>query len=228
MNFTFGISDDGVSLRPVVSSGLLSRLMARRVPDLDQLPDAERALAMALADLRSLAEETGEALDIAADQISLSHRLAARVDAETADAIGLPGLTDLTLSTDAEGLVGSPGFRLTTTWIRNGQRRTPARRGAFLQTDRGWQRLPMWMLEAVEISEGHTSKGRDDADWEALARFRQAIDPASGTVAQNRVGKLMMTGFLSGLQVSLADRFAIFPGCRWRNFRSRSVLWAQP
>ncbi|MCW1918028.1 DEAD/DEAH box helicase [Rhodobacter sp. KR11] len=217
MIFTFALTATSVTLRPEAPSGLLSRLIARRAPDLDHLPEAERPLAVAMADLRSLAEETGESLEIA-DHITLSHRLAARVDAETARAIGLPGLTDLTLSTDAEGLVGTPGFRLSAIWSRSGQRRTPARTGAFLQTDRGWQRLPLWMLEAVEIAEGHKGQGRDDADWEALARFRQAIDPAAGTVARNKVGQLVMTGFLSGLQVSLADRFAISPDAEGETF----------
>lgn len=218
MNFTFDLSQTSVTLRPAAPTGLVSRILSRGMPDLENLPEAERPLAMVLADLRSLAEENGEALDVASDKITLSHRLAAKIEAEMADLLGLPGLTDLTLSTDAEGLVGTPGFRLTATWMRDGQRRTPKRLGAFLQTDRGWQRLPLWMLEAVEIAEHHKGRGLDDADWEALARFRQAIDPGAHSVARNRFGSLTMTGFLKGLQVSLADRFAISPDAEGETF----------
>lgn len=218
MNFAFDLSPTTVTLQPVAPSGLLSRIFSRGTPDLENLPDSERPVAMALADLRSLAEERGEALELASDKITLSHRLAAMVEAETADLLGLPGLTDLTLSTDAEGLVGTPGFRLTATWLREGQRRTPKRLGAFLKTDRGWQRLPLWMLEAVEIAERHKGRGQDDADWEALARFRQAIEPGVQGLVNNKFGAMTMTGFLKGLQISLADRFAISPDAEGETF----------
>ncbi len=82
-----------------------------------------------------------KSLLIGGDTISLSHRLAASVDGETGSVLGLPPLTDLTMRTDAEGVLGTATFRLRVDWLRGGQVRTPRRTGAILETDRGPQRL---------------------------------------------------------------------------------------
>ena len=85
----------------------------------------------------SLAEDRPSELEIGPDHIRLSHRLAASLPAEAARVLGLPPLVDLTLRTDAEGLVGSPRFRLKAEWSKNGQRQLPRRTGAILETSGG-------------------------------------------------------------------------------------------
>lgn len=219
MSFEFSYSPQAITLRLLPArSGLLGRLMPGRAPDLDRLPAEDRRLAFALADLRALADEMAEPLEIAGDRITLSHRLAAACDAETAAILGLPGLTDLTLRTDAEGVLGTPGFRLRHQWLRGGQQRLPRRVGAILETDRGPQRLPLWMMDAVEIAEGFRSSTDDAAHWEALARFRKALDPGVEMAGETGAARVSMTDFLSGLEVSLTDRLSISPDDRGEDF----------
>ncbi|WP_214284007.1 hypothetical protein, partial [Bacillus subtilis] len=62
----------------------------------------------------------------------MSHHLAGRLDAETAQTLGLPPLVDLTLKTDIEGSLGSDTFRLQYEWLRNGVRQIPRRTGSIL------------------------------------------------------------------------------------------------
>lgn len=212
MSFEFTYAPDRITLRLLpVRAGLLGRVMPAKAADLDRLPPADRKLAFALADLRAMGDDLGEPPEISGDRIRLSHRLAAAVDAETAASLGLPPLTDLTLRTDAEGVLGTEGFRLRTQWMRSGQQRTPARTGAILATDRGAQRLPLWMLDAVALAEGFHRSADDAAHWEALARFRKALEPGVEMAAGSAAARVSMTDFLSGLEVSLTDSFSIAP-----------------
>ncbi|TPL75952.1 DEAD/DEAH box helicase [Mesorhizobium sp. B2-3-15] len=211
---TFELSYDAARITLRFSSdrsGLLGRFMRVKKVDLETLSGADRRLVLALADLKSTADGLGEAVQISADRITLGHRLAAALDNSTAVEIGLPALTDLTLRTDAEGVLGTEGFRLQVQWQRSGQQRTPKRTGSLLETDRGLQRLPLWMLEAIQVAEGFR-KSKDDAEhWEALARFRKALEPGVDMSADSAMARLSMTDFLSGLEVSLADGFSISP-----------------
>ena len=217
--FEFTYSPDAIALRLLPArSGLLGRLMPGKTPDLDRLTPADRRLAFALADLRTLADSLAEPLEIAGDRITLSHRLAASLDAESAAALGLPPLTDLTLRTDAEGVLGSAGFRLRHQWLRAGQQRMPRRAGAILETDRGPQRLPLWMLDAVVVAEGFTASTDDAAHWEALARFRKALEPGVTMVGDTGAARGSMTDFLQGLEVSLTDRLSISPDVKGDDF----------
>lgn len=210
--FELSYSLDIITLRLLpIKAGLLGRLRSSKAPDLDRLPPADRRLAFALADLRAVGDEMQEEPEISGGKIRLSHRLAASVDAETASALGLPPLTDLTLRTDASRVIGTDGFRLRAQWVRGGQQRNPARVGAILATDKGVQRLPIWMLDAVELAEGFHRSTDDAAHWEALARFRKALDPGVEMNRENAAARVSMTDFLSGLEVSLADSFSISP-----------------
>lgn len=192
--------------------GLLHRLVRRTVKaDLHHLNSDERSLAFAIADLRALADASGESLSIDSDRIVMSHRIAASVTGDSAALLGLPPLVDMTLKTDAEGIVGSSGFRLRYEWSRNGQRQLPSRTGAILQTANGPRRLPLWMLDAVEVADTHRSGKGDTSDWEALARFRKALDPGVAGSNEGEAGRISMTDFLSGLEVRLVDSFSISP-----------------
>ena len=201
----------GVRLRLKASStSLLKRILLRgENRDLERLPPADRDLILALADLRALAENKPTELEISSDHIRLSHRLVAALSSAAAQVLGLPPIVDLTLRTDAEGIVGSQNFRLKAEWFKNGQRQLPRRVGAILETASGLRRLPLWLMEAVEVAEGFKPGGGDIHDWGALSRFRQALDPGVRVGDSDHAARASMTDFLSGLQVRVADRLSI-------------------
>ncbi|MER2268726.1 DEAD/DEAH box helicase [Methylobacterium oxalidis] len=212
LQFTFDPDAVTLSLQQG-GTGLLGRLGLRRNrPELDRLPTEKRELLFAIADLRALAaEKPAELFEITSDRIRLSHRLAAAVDTKTAETLGLPPVVDLTLRTDVEGVVGSPSFRLRHEWFKNGLRQSTQRVGAILKTSGGLRRLPEWLMDAVAISEDFRP-GRNDAEhWNALARFRQSLDPGIQVAASTAAARVSMTDFLAGLEVRIADRFAISP-----------------
>ncbi|MFW8564857.1 DEAD/DEAH box helicase [Orrella sp. 11846] len=208
--FTFSYTDESVTLRLAsTQKGFLQRLLPSKTTDLNQLSSIDRRLAFAIADLRALGEELKQNPIIGSHTIEMTHQLAAAVDAETAQILGLPPLTDLTLRTDVEGVLGTPSFRLRAQWFRDGRARSPARTGSILATDKGAQRLPLWMLDAVELVDNFHQSNDDTAHWEALARFRKALEPGVELVGQTQSARLSMTDFLSGLEVSLADSLSI-------------------
>lgn len=203
---------DGVTLEFHSRRTLLDRLLSR--PS-NRILDIDRQLSFALADVRSTAEEAGDEVEIGGSRIRMTHRTLSGLSSDTAEALGLPPLIDLTLRTDVSGIIGSPEFRLTYEWVRAGRRELVQRTGAIVQTSGvgagGLRRLPQWMLEALEVADRFRSGSDLDEHWEALARFRRALEPGvrmSGTDADARIG---MTDFLSGLEVTLTDRFSISP-----------------
>ena len=109
MNFVFDFSDHEIVLRPLVERrGLVQRLFSSaRAVDLNQLTASDRRLALAIADLRALGDEWQGEVAIRSESIALSHRVVAALGVDTADVLGLPQIVDLTLRTDAEGLIGS-------------------------------------------------------------------------------------------------------------------------
>lgn len=203
---------NGVTLELKSRQSLLDRLLSRRTdPDFDH----DSRLSFALADLRATAEETGDQVEIESDRIRLSHRTLSALSSETADALGLPQLVDLTLRTDVMGQIGSPGFRLTRDWVRAGRKEIAHRTGAFLETSGdgadGLRRLPAWMLDAIEVADRFQAGSDLDEHWEALARFRRALEPGVRMDRADAEARLGMTDFLSGLEVTLTDRFSISP-----------------
>lgn len=222
MAFDCSFSEDGITLTlQPEKAGLLDRLLRRRpARDLEKLSSDDRdlMLALALADLRALGDAQPGTLEITSDQIRLPHALAAALDGHTAERLGLPPVVDLTLRTDVDGLVGSPSFRLRHEWVRHGQRQSPQRVGAILKTSAGPRRLPLWLMQAVEIAEGHKGGGTEAEQWAALARFRQALDPGVSVGEAGPAARVSMTDFLSGLQVRIADRFSLSPNAALDDF----------
>ncbi|NKK00619.1 ATP-dependent helicase [Rhizobium leguminosarum bv. viciae] len=195
------------------SASLLHRLVRRSSKaDLQYLSAEERPLAYAIADLRAAADGLDEPLSIDSDRIVMSHRIAASISGEAGELLGLPPFVDMILKTDVEGIVGSSSFRLRYEWSRNGQRQLPHRTGAILDTAQGTRRLPLWMLDAIEIADSYHSGQGDATDWEALGRFRKALDPGASGIDGDEASRISMTDFLSGLEVRLVDRFSISPG----------------
>lgn len=213
MNFELGYSDDGITLTlRQEKTGLLSRLRGQgSAHDLDHLKPEDRALVLALGDLRALGDEHPGELEIGHDSIHMSHTVAAACDNATAAAIGLPPPVNYFLETDVEGIVGSPSFKLSYRWLEHGRRQIPRRVGAILETSRGLRRIPLWMKSAIEVADGFGGSGRETDHWTALANYRQALDPGVSVGDESYAARVSMTDFLKGLRVQLADQFSISP-----------------
>jgi hypothetical protein len=204
MHFHLSVDAAGVTLVPRIR-GVLPRLLSRP-PDLTAADPGDTALALALGDLAALREDDPDAVTIAADRIWLAHRAVAALDGRSAAALGLPPLPDLTFATDVDGIVGSPGFRLRYRWLRNGAAEPVARTGAILHTGTGDCRIPLAILRAIELADAGLTGG-NEADWNALARFRAALLGADADAA----GRIATSDFLSGLEVHLASGFSMDP-----------------
>jgi len=213
MNFDFSFNETAVTLiAKEEAQGFLSRLRGRAgAPDLTSLTARERDVAFAIADLKALADSLGLAATVSSNSIEMPHRLAAAVNSATAKALGLPQLVDFILRTDAEGVVGSSAFKLRYEWIRNGQKIFPKRTGAILALGEKRYRLPIWMLDALEVADRFRSGEGEVSNWEALAKFRQALDPGIQMLSGSQAARASMTDFLSGLEVRLADSFSLSP-----------------
>jgi hypothetical protein len=211
--FDLTIDDDGILLRPRHEApSLLGRLLGTRAkPSLRDLTDTERALAYAVADAEAVAEEFGapEAVRVENDALRLSHDVAARLPSEAAAALGLPPLVHLTLETESDGVLGSPGFRLRTRWSKGGRRVDAPREGAMLRTPDGLRRLPAPMLEACRIADEFKGAGALEDHWTALARFRIALGEAVEDPGTENY--LRMAEFLSNLRIVAADALSISP-----------------
>lgn len=202
-------------------AGFLGRIWSRNPSvNLDGLIKEHRHLAFALADLRAVAEESNEQLVISESALELTHRLASSVDAGVANVLGLPPLVDLSLQTDAEGSLGTNSFRLRYEWRKSGVRQNPPRTGCILETASGLRRLPLWMFEAIEVADqlaqtSSHSQLNETAHWEALAKFRRALEPIADETIETAAS---MTEFLRGLSVRLVDRLSISPNSERTDF----------
>ncbi|MFD2677013.1 hypothetical protein [Camelimonas lactis] len=219
MSFKTHIFADAVECRVKVERvGWLKRLTSRQKAVQQELGQADRSVAIAIADLRALADQLGDALDIDDARIRMSHRLAAAADAETAQRLGLPGLTDYVLETDVQGVLGRGNFRLMTRWLKNGQPRAVRRVGAFLGPEGHERRIPLWMLDALAVSEAQEPSADDARHWDALARFRKALEPGVEMRGSDDMARISMSDFLQKLQVSLTDQFSISPDANGDDF----------
>lgn len=211
MNFKLSYDANMVVLTIVPQkANLIKRIIGSSLKeDLDHVHDK---LAEAIAELRYLADTKEEQLAITADKIIMSAHLAASLSKESAEQFDLPPfVNDLAVKFDVENIVGDPNFKLIYEWQRYGKRELPHRSGAILETDRGIRRIPVWLLEAIEIADNHSAGQGLAADWEALGRFRRKLEPGAGEPDNNRDGRIAMTDFLSGIKVQLVDRFSISP-----------------
>ncbi len=207
MEFEFSYDDAKVILRPKSQRAGFLSLFGRSAPvSLNHLDPNERQVAFAIGDLRAIEAEHPGSIVIHDDSVEMTHDGAAKVGAKSGQILGLPPLVDLELHTDAEGIVGSDHFRLHYEWQYQGRTVEPKRTGAFLNTARGVQRVPSWMLGAIRIADCFDPNEDEVDHWTALARFRKALVP------EEEIGSnTEMSNFLSGLKVSLADSFSISP-----------------
>ena len=210
MVFELQYDSEWVTVRPRQRNGL-GRLLERRRGGVDAMAEADREVAFALAAVRMASEEHPDAVRVADDAVQMPHRVAAALDGRSAGALGLPPVVDLTFSTDVVGALGTPSFQLRHRWLKFGHVQKPKRVGAILETDDGNRRLPLWLLDAVEVAEGFEAGTDLAAHWEALAQFRRALDPGVEMAADVGAARVSMTDFLQGLEVRLADGFGIAP-----------------
>ena len=202
---------DWIVARPPRHRGIRKLLDLGNAPNIDEMAAEDRCLAFAIAEVRMMADEHPGSARIEADSVWMRHRTAASLEGDFADALGLPPLVDLTFRTDVEGALGTETFRLRSQWSKLGRRKNPKRVGAILITEDGDRRLPLWLLDAIEVAEGFTP-GTDLAEhWEALARFRRALKPGVDFDADPATARVSMTRFLQGLEVRLADSFGVSP-----------------
>ena len=178
---------------------------------INDLAARNRRFAFALADVRRIGDSHAEGARIEDERVWMRHRVAASLEKNAADALGLPPLVDLTFQTDVQGALGTESFRLRHEWSMFGCKQNPQRVGAILRTEDGDRRLPLWLLDAVEVAEGFEPGTDLAAHWEALARFRRALDPGVEMAADPVAARVSMTDFLQGLEVRLADSFGVAP-----------------
>lgn len=212
MAFDFSFDDRGITLTIHQEvSGFLSTLFARpKQLKLEDLSTKDRSLLFAIADLNQVAERHADSLRIDDMSIWMSHDVAAELNAQTANTLGLPPVVDLIFKTDAEGVPGQDQFRLRHEWLRLGERQVVTRIGSILKTSDGLRRLPKWLLDAIKVSENFKAGSDLHAHWEALARFRQALEPAFRQEASTSA-QIGMSDFLRRLHVQIADGFSIMP-----------------
>jgi hypothetical protein len=212
MNFHLSYNTQCLTLTPV-SEGLIDRVFhafSRR--DLGDPSQMDSRVSFSIADAKALAEQLDDIAEINKDHIVIGHQVAAALDAHSAELLGLPPLTEYTLRTDVDGVIGSTGFGVRYEWYSNGMQQFPERTGCILRGANGLRRLPLFMMEAIEVAEAFKSGSADhDQHWEVLARFRSALitgeDPAEAALTDQCV----MSDFLKGLEVKLIDCLSISP-----------------
>jgi len=210
MNFRLSNNREGITLIPI-SVGLIDRVF--RVfskPDLDNPAQLDARLSFAIADARALAEQLDDIAEIKNEQIFLGHRVAAALDADSAELLGLPPLTEYTLRTDVDGIIGNAHFGVRYEWYSNGIQQFPERIGCLLKGASGARRLPLFMLEAIEVADGFKADTTEhDQHWEVLARFRNALIGGDEPAGSEAVNRCVMSDFLKGLEVKLVDCLSI-------------------
>lgn len=212
-SFDFSFNDEGVTLCVNQETpGFLIRILGKQKKiDIDQLSTKDRHILFAIADLKHVAERHAGELITDEDSIWISHNVLAALDAQTATSLGLPPLVDLIFKTDIEGVPGQDQFRLQYEWLRLGEKQVVIRVGAILKTSEGIRRLPTWLLEAIKVAENLQTGSDFQAHWEAMAKFRQALEPDSHEKTHSTEAVLEMSNFLRDLNVQIADSFSISP-----------------
>ena len=172
-------------------------------------------LGMILADLRAEAEQLGQELEVEPNYIRMRHQTFSSLSSETANALGLPPMVELTLRTNVTGNLGSENFKLTHDWVRAGRKEPTNRTGAVLRTTGlgfgGYRRIPLAIYDALEVADKFRSEADLAVHWVALARFRQSLTQKSLLRPDDVGSRIVMTEFLKDLKVTITDRFSISP-----------------
>ncbi len=180
--------------------GNFARLFRRSadLENIDGLVAGDAVLCDALGALRMYGEDNPGDVRFKSDSIVVTHATIATLASGQARALGLPDRPPLVLATDTNGVIGTPGFKLTTRWLDAGRRVPAHRQGAFLKTGKGQFLVPDPLYSALELSDGFDAGAVDLPDqWAALARFRRLLDPETVDVDD----RIEMSGFLRGIRI---------------------------
>ena len=213
MAFDFSHDETGITLRVHQEApGFLKSFFVRpKGLKLEDLSAKDRNLLFAIADLRQIAENHADGLRTDDSSIWMSHDVGAELDAQTATILGLPPVVDLIFKTDVEGVPGQDQFRLRHEWLRLGEKQVVNRIGCILRTSDGLRRLPKFLLDAIKVSENFKTGSDLHKHWEALAHFRQALEPGFSEESVTASAQMGMSDFLRQLHVQIADGFSITP-----------------
>jgi hypothetical protein len=198
-----------------VSGGTLSVIQPRRSLraflrpyqrlDLQNLPRAECAIAMALAQLRMLDQE-GKEHSIGDDVITLSHRLLSKLDSPSAKALGLPSLvTRYTFKAAMRGSLGNPDFRLDWWWEKGGKTVPLHRTGAVIKDETGLMRLPAQIFEAIGIADNFDPTKPLQDHWLTLSEFRRALQIDMAAAGE----RIDLEGALEAIEIVTCDRIGL-------------------
>ncbi|MDB2475485.1 DEAD/DEAH box helicase [Paracoccaceae bacterium] len=212
MEVEFTYSNDGVVIKfDEPRTGFLQNLLKRpEKTNISKLSKADQHFALALADLKFCADDIESPLTITDDTIHFSHKVAASISSQSAAKFGLPPITHLTLETDVTSIPGDANFRLKYNWSLNGQKQNPKRIGAILQTSEGLRRIPLWLLNAIELADTEPAHNALEHHWNEMAKFRKALDP-DFELEKSSNSFVEMSQFLSNLKVKISDGFSIIP-----------------
>ena len=212
MQIEFTYSNEGVVVEFNQSrTGFLQNLLkSSKKTDFSILTKGDQHIALAIADLRYCADSTGTSISINDNAIHFSHKVAASISSQTAAKLSLPPITHLTLETDVVGIPGDSNFHLKYNWSLNGQTQNPKRIGAILQTSEGLRRIPLWLLQAIELVENKLEQNSLEHHWNEMAKFRKALEPDFELVKRSN-SFVEMSQFLSKLKVKISDGFSIVP-----------------
>lgn len=158
---------------------------------------------MALARLRVLDRESKEHT-INEDELCISHRLVAELDAFSAKALGLPKLINgYVFKAEMRGSLGGSDFQLVWWWERGGRTRPLQRTGAIVEDRNGFMRLPAPILRAIEIADAFDARRPLPDHWLALGEFRRVL---GGDAAEGMIG---LDGALGKIEVITSDRIGL-------------------
>jgi superfamily II DNA or RNA helicase len=213
MAFELAFDKDGITLTVREErQSFFRKIVSRPKPaDIEQMTALDKSLLFAIAELRQIGDAQDGHLSISSDTIRMSHDVAAELASDTAAAMNLPPLVDFVLQTDVEGVPGQTNFRIHHEWRKMGRKEIVTRIGCILKTSDGLRRLPKWLLDAIKVSETFKTGSDLHTHWEALARFRQALEPGFHQEAATASAQMGMSDFLRRLHVQIADGFSIMP-----------------
>ena len=212
MQFEFFFTDNGASLHILEDKkSLVARIFSsERSRSFADLSKSDQGIALAIADLRYCADQTDTHLEFLENEIHFSHQALAAITAQSAKKLGLPSVTHLTLETDVSGVPGNKDFQLKYSWTLHGQKQNPKRIGALLQTSEGLRRIPLWLLNAIELAETEPAQNSLEHHWSEMAKFRKALEP-DFELEKSSNSFVEMSQFLSNLKVKISDGFSIIP-----------------
>ncbi|MGY2733619.1 DEAD/DEAH box helicase [Sphingomonas sp. UYP23] len=183
---------------------------AGRPLPVDRWTAALPASVTAMAALAAAAEDVGgadgaEGACFDENTLTLEAPLVARIDSQTASALGLPAPTRLALDIRPHGRIDEDGFRITTRWVQPGGFPVKARvDGALISSEVGVRRVPepLWSLHAASLALCAPLERTER--FKALAHLQQFWpEDAAGAVESDSYLKDLRIHYAAGLSLKI-------------------------